>query len=95
MLPGRTLRSIVKQFYSSIVKVKPSAKVITIEPAQNALTMEQVVKLFTTAFEQICALEAVNRFVVNSLTHELTSAEVTTIFQRTNKRSGGASRTLT
>jgi hypothetical protein len=94
MLPGRTLHSIVKQFYSSIVKVS-RAKVITIEPAQNALTMEQVVKLFTTAFEQICALEAVNRFVVSSLTHELTSAEVMTVFHRRNKRSGGASRTLT
>ena len=33
-LPGRTLHSIVKQFYgSSIVKVNPSAKVITIEPS--------------------------------------------------------------
>jgi hypothetical protein len=31
MLPGRTLRGIVKQFYSKISKVKPSAKVITIE----------------------------------------------------------------
>jgi hypothetical protein len=30
-----------------MVKVKPGAKVITIEPAQNALAMEQVVKLFT------------------------------------------------
>jgi hypothetical protein len=36
MLPMRTLHGIVKQFYSSMVKVKAGAKVITIEPAQNA-----------------------------------------------------------
>ena len=32
----RTLSGIVKQFYSSMVKVKPGAKVITIELARNA-----------------------------------------------------------
>jgi hypothetical protein len=36
MLPRRALLSIVEQFYSSMVKVKPGAKVITIEPARNA-----------------------------------------------------------
>jgi hypothetical protein len=30
---------IFEQFYSSMVKVKPDAKVITIGPAQNALTI--------------------------------------------------------
>jgi len=65
MLPGRTLHSIVKQFYSSMVKVKPGAKVITIEPAQNASTIEWVVKLFAVAFEQICALKVVDEFVCN------------------------------
>jgi len=33
MLSRRTLHGIVKQFYSSMVKVKAGAKVITIEPA--------------------------------------------------------------
>ena len=60
-LPGRTLHSIVKQFYGSISIVKPSAKVITIEPAQNALTMEKVVKLFSTTFEQIYGLSVVEQ----------------------------------
>jgi hypothetical protein len=32
----RTLHGIVKQFYSSMVKVKPGAKVVTIAPGQNA-----------------------------------------------------------
>jgi hypothetical protein len=48
----------------SIVIVKLSAKVITIEPVQNALSVEQVVKLFSTASEQICALKEVDKFVV-------------------------------
>jgi len=58
--PGRTLHGIVKQFYSSMVKVKPGAKVITIEPAQNALTIECVVKLFSAAFGRVCALKRAN-----------------------------------
>jgi hypothetical protein len=42
--PGELYRD-VKQFYCSMVKVKPGAKVITIEPAQNVLTVERVVEL--------------------------------------------------
>jgi hypothetical protein len=61
MLPGRTLHGIVKQFYSSMVKVKPGAKVITIQPAQKALTIEEAVKLFSAAFEQICGLSVVEQ----------------------------------
>jgi hypothetical protein len=55
--------------------------------------MDEVVELFSTAFGHVCALKVVNRFVVDSLTHELKAAEVTTVFRGTNKRSGGASRT--
>jgi hypothetical protein len=36
-------------------------------------------------------LKVVDKLVVNCLTHELTSAEVATVFRGTNKRSGGAS----
>ena len=39
--------------------------------------MEEVVKLFSMAFEQISALKVVDRFVLSSLTHELTTAETT------------------
>jgi hypothetical protein len=49
-----------------MVKVKPGGKVMTIEPAKNALSMEQAVKLFGTAFGQICALKQVDELVVNS-----------------------------
>jgi hypothetical protein len=53
-LPERTLQGIIKQFYSSIVKVS-RAKVITIELSVDALSVEEVVKLFFTVFEEVCA----------------------------------------
>jgi hypothetical protein len=49
---------------SSIVSAIRTAIVSTIEPAQNALTMERAVKLFTTAFEQICAMKEVDKFAL-------------------------------
>jgi len=58
-----------------MVKVKPGAKVITIERAQNVLTIERVVELFSAACGHVCALKVVDRFVLSSLTHELTMAE--------------------
>jgi hypothetical protein len=39
--------------------VKPSVKVITIEPSADALSAGEVVKLFSMAFEQTCALKEV------------------------------------
>jgi hypothetical protein len=40
-----------------------------------------VVKLFGTAFEQVCALKVVDGLVVNSLSHELTAAEIQADFK--------------
>jgi hypothetical protein len=77
-----------------LVATKPSAKVIIIEPAQNALSMKEVDKPLNTAFQQIYALKVVDRFVVNSLTHELTAARVTAFFRGTRVRSGGVSQNL-
>jgi hypothetical protein len=59
-LPGRTLQSVVKQFYGSFSIVKAGVKVITIEPSADALSVEEVVTLFSTAFEQICGLKVEN-----------------------------------
>jgi hypothetical protein len=84
MLPGRTLHSIVKQFYGNISIVKPSAKVITIEPSADALSVEEAVKLFSRAFEQTCAFKVVDKLVVNSLAHELTTAETAAMLERQN-----------
>jgi hypothetical protein len=57
-----------------MVKVKPCAKVITIEPARNTLTIAWVVELFSASFGQICALKEVDKLVLSSLTQELTTA---------------------
>jgi hypothetical protein len=43
---------------------RQKAFVETIEPASDALSMEEVNKLFSTAFEQICALKEVNKLVL-------------------------------
>jgi hypothetical protein len=64
-----------------MVKVKPGAKVITIERAQNVLTIERVVELFSTAFEQTCTLKVIDKLVVNCLTRELTAAEVMAVLE--------------
>jgi hypothetical protein len=39
-----------------MVKVKPGAKVITIEPGRDASTTECVVVLFSAAFGRVCAV---------------------------------------
>jgi hypothetical protein len=45
-----------------MVKVKAGAKVITIERAQNVLTIERVVELFSAACGYVCALKVLNSF---------------------------------
>jgi hypothetical protein len=49
--------------------------------------MEEVVKLFSTAFEQTCALKVVDGFVVNCLTRGLMSAEVTAALEKQKRLS--------
>jgi hypothetical protein len=62
---------------NSFVQTIRGAFVQQIEPAKDAMRMEEVVKLFSTAFAQVCALKVVDKLVVNSLTHELTTAMLT------------------
>jgi hypothetical protein len=45
-----------------LVKVKAGAKVITIERAQNVLTIERAVELFSAACGHVCALKVLNSF---------------------------------
>jgi len=63
-LPGRTVRAIGKQAYGSIVHTNPTAIVHTIEPAREAMPMERVVKLFSTALKQICAMKEVDKLAL-------------------------------
>jgi ribulose 1,5-bisphosphate carboxylase large subunit-like protein len=43
---------------------RQKAFVETIEQSVDALSMEKVVKLFSTAFEQICAMKEVDKLVL-------------------------------
>ena len=64
-LPNRTYEAIRKQLnLDSLVATNRTAIVATIEPASDALSMEKVVKLFSTAFEQACALQQVDKLVL-------------------------------
>ena len=47
-----------------IVFTKPAAIVNTIGPAQQAMSMERVIRLFTTTFEQICAINEVDKLAL-------------------------------
>jgi hypothetical protein len=53
----------------------------TIELSADALCVEEVYKLFSMAFAQVCALRVVDELAVESLTHGLTAAEVTAVFR--------------
>jgi hypothetical protein len=64
-LPERTVDAIRKQLkLCSIVQTKHTAIVQTIEPAPDTLSMEHVVKLFSTAFKQICELQQVDKLTL-------------------------------
>jgi len=64
-LPDRTYEAIRKQLnLGGIVATKQTAIVETIEPAKDALSMEEVVKLFSTAFKQICELQQVDKLTL-------------------------------
>jgi hypothetical protein len=52
--------------------------------------VEEVVRLFSGAFEQACALKVIDGFVVNCLTRELTAAEVTAALEKLERLSKAA-----
>jgi len=54
----------------------------TIEPASDGLSVEEVDKLFSTAFEQSRAMKDVDELEVNCLTRELTTAEVAAVLEK-------------
>jgi hypothetical protein len=51
------------------------------------MRVEEVVKLFSGAFEQTCALKVIDGFAVNCLPHELTAAEVTAVLEKLERLS--------
>jgi hypothetical protein len=66
--PDRTQDSIRTQIQrlggGSFVQTKHTAIVQTIEPDQNTLTVEDIVRHFTSAFKQICALQEVDKLTL-------------------------------
>jgi hypothetical protein len=64
-LPDRTYEAIRKQpNLDSLVATNRTAIVATNEPASDALSMDKVVKLFNTAFEQVSALQKVDKLAL-------------------------------
>jgi hypothetical protein len=64
-LPGRTYEAIRKQLnIEALAAAKGSTTVETIEPASDALTLEKVVKLFTTTLDKICQTEKVDKLTL-------------------------------
>ncbi len=64
-LPGRTYEAIRKQLnMEALAAAKGSTTVETIEPAPDALTLEKVVKLFTTTLDKICQTEKVDKLTL-------------------------------
>ncbi len=64
-LPGRTYEAIRKQLnIEALTAAKGSTTVETIEPASDALTLEKVVKLFTTTLDKICQTEKVDKLTL-------------------------------
>ena len=66
----------------SFVQTIRGAFVQQIKPAKDAMRMEELVKLFSTAFEQSRALKDVVELGVKCLTRVLTTAEVTAVLER-------------
>lgn len=64
-LPSRTYEAIRKQLnMEALAAAKGSITVETIEPAPDALTLEKVVKLFTTTLDKICQTEKVDKLTL-------------------------------
>jgi hypothetical protein len=72
---------------NSFVQTIRGSFVQQIEPAKDAMCMEEVDELFRTAFGHVCALKVIDGFVVNCLTHELTAAEVTAALEKQKRLS--------
>ena len=63
--PERTYNAIKKQMLVlRLVATRQKSIVATIQPSQKTLSMEEVVRLFSRAFKQICGLSVVDKLVL-------------------------------
>jgi hypothetical protein len=63
-LPGRSFSAIKKQVWKSCSMFGPKTAVTAVQPAKDVLSIENAVKLFSTAFEQVCNLVEVDKLVL-------------------------------
>jgi hypothetical protein len=63
-LPGRTFEAIRKQMGPNRYVSKPKTAVAAVQPAKDVLSIENAVKLFSTAFEQVCSLVEVDKLTL-------------------------------
>ena len=64
-LSGRTYEAIRKQLrVESLAAAKVSSPVEPVEPAADVLKIEQVVKLYSTAYNQICQAQNVDKLTL-------------------------------
>ncbi len=67
-LPGRTYEAIRKQVnIEALIIAKTTATVEAVEPAADALTIEKIVKLYSTAYDQICRTQQVDKLALERL----------------------------
>jgi hypothetical protein len=65
-LPDRSFDAIKKQMWisRSMPLSKPRTVVAAVQPAKDVLSIENAVKLFSTAFEQVCSLVEVDKLAL-------------------------------
>jgi hypothetical protein len=63
-LPDRTFEAIRKQMGPNRSVSKPKTAVVAVQPAKDVLSIENAVKLFSTAFEQVCSLVYVDKITL-------------------------------
>ena len=67
-LSGRTYEAIRKQVnIEALIVAKTSSTVEPVEPAADALTIEKVVRLYSTAYDQICRTQQVDKLALERL----------------------------
>ena len=67
-LPNRKYEAIRKQIkYQALLAAKTSTVVELVEPASDALTMDKIVKLYSTAYDQICRTQKVDKLGLERL----------------------------
>ena len=67
-LPGRTYEAIRKQVnIEALAEARTTAQVEPIEPSTDALTLDKVVKLYSTAYDKICRTEKVGKIELERL----------------------------